>query len=102
LASGQISQSKCLILDITMPGMSGHDLLEELKRLGWEPPVNSSSLRKETRTCARDQAGVIEIVIALPLVPRTVGPARAITSFRPVELRASENERSCMGNSCWL
>ena len=39
LASDQISQSKCLILDITMPGMSGPDLLQELKRLGWETPV---------------------------------------------------------------
>jgi FixJ family two-component response regulator len=39
LASDQISQSKCLILDITMPGMSGPELLEELKRLGFEAPV---------------------------------------------------------------
>jgi len=39
LGSDQISQSKCLILDITMPGMSGPDLFEELKRLGWETPV---------------------------------------------------------------
>jgi FixJ family two-component response regulator len=39
LASNLLSQSKCLILDITMPGMSGPDLLEELKRLGWETPT---------------------------------------------------------------
>jgi FixJ family two-component response regulator len=39
LASNLLSQSKCLILDITMPGMSGPDLLQELKRLGWETPV---------------------------------------------------------------
>jgi FixJ family two-component response regulator len=39
LSSDEISQSKCLILDITMPGMSGSDLLEELNRLGWETPV---------------------------------------------------------------
>jgi FixJ family two-component response regulator len=39
LASNLLSQSKCLILDITMPGMSGPDLLEELKRLGWKTPV---------------------------------------------------------------
>ncbi len=38
-ASGQVSQSKCLIIDITMPGMSGPDLFEELKRLGRETPV---------------------------------------------------------------
>ena len=39
LASDQIAQSRCLIVDITMPGMSGPDLLDELKRLGWEPPI---------------------------------------------------------------
>jgi FixJ family two-component response regulator len=39
LVSDQISQSKCLVLDITMPGMSGPDLFDELKRLGWETPV---------------------------------------------------------------
>jgi FixJ family two-component response regulator len=39
LASNLLSQSKCLILDITMPGMSGPDLLEELKRLGWATPT---------------------------------------------------------------
>ena len=39
LASNLLSQSKCLILDITMPGISGPDLLQELKSLGWETPV---------------------------------------------------------------
>jgi FixJ family two-component response regulator len=39
LASDQVSQSGCLILDITMPGMSGPDLLRELKRRGHEIPV---------------------------------------------------------------
>ena len=39
LASNLLSQSKCLILDITMPGMSGPDLVEELKLLGWKIPV---------------------------------------------------------------
>src|SRR6266704_2671966 len=39
LASGQIVRSKCLILDIAMPGMSGPDLLRELKRRRWEIPT---------------------------------------------------------------
>lgn len=39
LASDLATESKCLILDITMPGMSGPDLLAELKRLGFETPV---------------------------------------------------------------
>lgn len=39
LASDQISQTKCLILDITMQGMSGLELFDELKSLGWAFPV---------------------------------------------------------------
>jgi FixJ family two-component response regulator len=39
LASDLLLQSKCLILDITMPGMSGPGLLEELRSLGFETPV---------------------------------------------------------------
>jgi len=39
LGSDQISQTKCLVLDIDMPGMSGPELHNELKRLRWEIPV---------------------------------------------------------------
>jgi FixJ family two-component response regulator len=39
LASDQVPRTKCLVLDITMPGMSGPDLVEELKYLGWKIPV---------------------------------------------------------------
>jgi FixJ family two-component response regulator len=39
LDSGQIGRSKCLILDVAMPGMSGPDLLAELKRRRHEIPT---------------------------------------------------------------
>ena len=39
LASGCVPQTKCLILDIAMPGMSGPDLQRELKRRGNEIPI---------------------------------------------------------------
>ena len=39
LTSGQIGRSKCLILDVAMPGMSGPDLLRELKRRRQEIPT---------------------------------------------------------------
>src|SRR5690606_19440078 len=39
LASDALSQTRCLILDITMPGMSGPDLQEELKRRGHAVPI---------------------------------------------------------------
>jgi CheY-like chemotaxis protein len=39
LASDCLHQSKCLILDIAMPGMSGPDLQRELKLRGHEIPI---------------------------------------------------------------
>lgn len=39
LASGLTDQTKCLILDITMPGMSGPELKQELDRRGYSIPI---------------------------------------------------------------
>ena len=39
LASGYEHQSQCLIVDISMPGMSGPDLYQELKARGNQIPV---------------------------------------------------------------
>lgn len=39
LASGSVEQTKCLILDIAMPGMSGPDLQQELKLRRQEIPI---------------------------------------------------------------
>ena len=39
LASDLIKQTNCLLLDITMPGMSGPDLQQELKRCRQEIPI---------------------------------------------------------------
>ena len=39
LSSGCIDETGCLILDIAMPGMSGAELYQELKRRGQEIPV---------------------------------------------------------------
>ncbi len=39
LASGRISQTGCLILDIAMPGMSGPELQNELKRRQMDVPI---------------------------------------------------------------
>jgi FixJ family two-component response regulator len=39
LASGSVPQTRCLILDIAMPGMSGPDLQRELKRRRHEIPI---------------------------------------------------------------
>jgi len=39
LASGDLSRTKCLVLDVAMPGMSGPDLLRELRRRRLPMPV---------------------------------------------------------------
>ena len=39
LASDVVSETSCVILDITMPGMSGPDLQQELRRRRWEIPI---------------------------------------------------------------
>lgn len=49
LASDQVSRTKCLVLDITMPGMSGPDLVEELKHLGRKIPVVFITAERDER-----------------------------------------------------
>jgi len=39
LSSDCLDQASCLILDIAMPGMSGPELYQELKRRGYRIPV---------------------------------------------------------------
>jgi len=39
LLSGSIDETSCLILDIAMPGISGPELQQELKRRGQEIPI---------------------------------------------------------------
>ena len=39
LASGYVDQTRCLILDIAMPGMSGQDLQQELTRRSQKIPI---------------------------------------------------------------
>lgn len=39
LSSGSVNETGCLILDVAMPGMSGAQLQQELKRGGYEIPV---------------------------------------------------------------
>ena len=39
LASGCLDQTRCLVMDVSMPGMSGPDLQQELRRRRKEIPV---------------------------------------------------------------
>jgi FixJ family two-component response regulator len=47
LSSGCVDQTSCLILDIAMPGMSGPELQQELKRLGQDIPIIFITGRKD-------------------------------------------------------
>jgi FixJ family two-component response regulator len=53
LASGAFAESSCLILDIAMPGMSGPELYEELKRRGEKIPVIFITGQKDEAIRAR-------------------------------------------------
>ena len=47
LSSESVSQTKCLILDVAMPGMTGLDLQLELTRRGHEIPVIFITAQKD-------------------------------------------------------
>lgn len=53
LASDVVSETKCLILDIAMPGMDGPNLLHELKRRHREMPTIFITARTDTTVRAR-------------------------------------------------
>jgi FixJ family two-component response regulator len=63
LASGSTGQTRCLILDIAMPGMSGPELKEELKRRGHDIPVIFITARSDDalrgRLLAQGAAGCL-------------------------------------------
>lgn len=61
LASGRASQTECLILDIAMPGMSGPELQNELKRRQLEiPTIFITAVRDEAVRASRLEQGAVE------------------------------------------
>jgi FixJ family two-component response regulator len=60
LSSDCLDQTSCLILDIAMPGMSGPDLQQELKRRGREIPIIfiTASTAKTVRPRLLEQGAV--------------------------------------------
>ncbi len=60
LTSDCIAQTRCLILDIAMPGMSGPDLQQELKRRGRDIPIIfiTASTDKSVRSQLLEQGAV--------------------------------------------
>jgi FixJ family two-component response regulator len=53
LSSDSVTETSCLILDVSMPGMSGPELHQELKRRGEEIPVIFITGQKDDAIRAR-------------------------------------------------
>lgn len=53
LESESLKQTSCLILDISMPGMSGPDLQKELKLRRWKIPIIFITAHAEEINCRR-------------------------------------------------
>jgi FixJ family two-component response regulator len=53
LASGHLGQTKCLVLDVAMPGMSGPDLQQELARRRQEIPIVFITAHRDETTRPR-------------------------------------------------
>jgi len=61
LASGVVSQTRCLILDIAMPGMSGPELQSELARRQQSPPIVFITAHRDDAVRSRAlEAGAVE------------------------------------------
>ncbi|MGJ7506395.1 response regulator [Variovorax sp. GT1P44] len=64
LASDEVDQVNCLLLDVTMPGMSGPELLRELRHRGKRVPVVFMTARADKRLRQRlRQQGAIECLL---------------------------------------
>jgi FixJ family two-component response regulator len=63
LSSGSLDETSCLILDIAMPGMSGPELHQELKRRGETIPIIFITAQKDetirTRVLQQGAAGFL-------------------------------------------
>jgi len=64
LASGRMEETRCLVLDIAMPGMSGPDLQRELTRRNQPIPIVFITANEDSSECARVlEAGAVSCLI---------------------------------------
>jgi FixJ family two-component response regulator len=64
LASGRIAETRCLVLDIAMPGMSGPDLQRELTRRSQPIPIVFITANEDSRECVQVlDAGAVSCLI---------------------------------------
>ena len=64
LASGRVDETRCLVLDIAMPGMSGPDLQRELTRRSQPIPIVFITANEDSSECVRVMdAGAVSCLI---------------------------------------
>ena len=64
LASGHLEETRCLVLDIAMPGMSGPELQRELTRRNQPIPIVFITANEDSSECARVlHAGAVSCLI---------------------------------------
>ena len=64
LGSRRIDKTKCLVLDIAMPGMSGIELQRELTRQGRKIPIVFITAHGDEQICRRlRQSGAVECLL---------------------------------------
>jgi FixJ family two-component response regulator len=64
LASGRVDETRCLVLDIAMPGMSGPELQRELARRNQPIPIVFITANEDSSECARVMdAGAVSCLI---------------------------------------
>jgi FixJ family two-component response regulator len=63
LVSDSYGQTKCLVLDIAMPGMTGLDLQQELKVRGYKVPIIFITAQKNESVRKRAlESGAVEVL----------------------------------------
>jgi len=93
LASGHVDATRCLILDVAMPGMSGPDLQHELKLLGKPIPIVFITAHCEAAMRPRLlERGAVECLFKpfseaalLEALDAAIGAGRARGGARPPE-----------------
>jgi FixJ family two-component response regulator len=64
LESGRVDETRCLVLDIAMPGMSGPELQRELARRNQTIPIVFITANEDSSECARIlEAGAVSCLI---------------------------------------
>lgn len=64
LTSGRVDETRCLVLDIAMPGMSGPELQRELARRNQPIPIVFITANEDSSECARVMdAGAVSCLI---------------------------------------